>query len=605
MATRNLVPRATNEGSLGTDLKLWNELNVNKAYASNNVLVFNTVADMKASNKVKAGYTLKTLGYYSPNDGGGAEYIVVDDIGDDEVDDGNIIQLQKNLYAKLMISDYVNIKQFGAYGDGVHDDTEAIQTAIDFAQENYLSLFIPNGNFKITTLNFNGTNSNKPINGQWDSVHHIFGVDRRKSKIISDSNFNYDDKYVITLNNTAGVYIHDFGVYATTNDNVINLADFSWIGGSSEDPDLAPSNLNIMENMWFECGKVNMDKFHDSKINGITIRGEKSELSLICGGGFVAISDLQAYVRKPVSISCQNGSISNAIFLCGLNLAGSSYNNISINSCHFFDENNEGLIQSTASGNATRGTIFNNCYFNNTTKSVITGKYWQGLEFNGCSFSGWGDSFLGEITNGAGSGIKATFTFNYCSFQQALDENTSNPIILKKCRINTGSITNDLVYYNDYPYHISSMKNENNVLFNKYGLEIYNNSTENGTFISTAHSIWTTAIIKENTLTYNEWYTINQNNNINLPSYNGAFLVYLSGKISSPKAIYAIAKSASMALSTANILVQCPSVGSNSGDTFECRFNNTELQIRVVNSSKNDVYQNSISIAIQGLFGVG
>lgn len=150
MATRNLVPRATGEGSIGTDAKQWNELNVRKAYASNNIIIFANVAEMKASNKVKVGYTLKTLGYYSPNDGGGAEYVVVDDIGDSEIDDGSIIALQKGLYAKLLISDYVNVKQFGAYGDGEHDDTEAIQMCINFVLNKKGILYIPSGVYYVT-----------------------------------------------------------------------------------------------------------------------------------------------------------------------------------------------------------------------------------------------------------------------------------------------------------------------------------------------------------------------------------------------------------------------------------------------------------------------
>lgn len=100
------------------------------ADARNKVVVFNTVADMKTSNKVKAGYTIRTLGYHSVNDGGAADYVIVDDIGDEQPDDGSIIALQKNLYAKLLITDYVNVKWFGAYGDGIHDDTKSIQKAL-------------------------------------------------------------------------------------------------------------------------------------------------------------------------------------------------------------------------------------------------------------------------------------------------------------------------------------------------------------------------------------------------------------------------------------------------------------------------------------------
>lgn len=168
MTTRNLVPRSANEGQLGTDLKPWQEVNVNKVYASNNVLVFNNVEEMKSSNKVKAGYTIKTLGFYDKNDDGGADYVVTDNIGEDEANEASIIALQKGLYAKLLVQDYINVKQFGAKGDGVSDDTEALQKAFDFVK-NYsirmktgyedvnsegvvsISIIIPKGFYYITS----------------------------------------------------------------------------------------------------------------------------------------------------------------------------------------------------------------------------------------------------------------------------------------------------------------------------------------------------------------------------------------------------------------------------------------------------------------------
>ena len=134
MTTRNLVPRSANEGQLGTDLKPWQEVNVNKVYASNNVLVFNNVAEMKSSNKVKSGYTIKTLGFYKANDGGGADYVITNDIGEDEADEASIIALQKGVYAKLLIKDFINIKWFGAYVDGEHDDSTAFNNCVEFLQ---------------------------------------------------------------------------------------------------------------------------------------------------------------------------------------------------------------------------------------------------------------------------------------------------------------------------------------------------------------------------------------------------------------------------------------------------------------------------------------
>lgn len=48
---------------------------------------------------------------------------------------------------------FVNVKSFGAVGDGVVDDTEAIQTAIDYARDNNKRVFIPNGTYKVSYTN--------------------------------------------------------------------------------------------------------------------------------------------------------------------------------------------------------------------------------------------------------------------------------------------------------------------------------------------------------------------------------------------------------------------------------------------------------------------
>ena len=108
------------------------DITANNIYANNNVLVFNNVAEMKSSNKVKTGYTLRTLGFYTAGDGGGADYLVIDDIGEDEVDEASIIALQKELYAKLLIQDYVNAKWFGVRLDGETDDTDKFNAISEY-----------------------------------------------------------------------------------------------------------------------------------------------------------------------------------------------------------------------------------------------------------------------------------------------------------------------------------------------------------------------------------------------------------------------------------------------------------------------------------------
>ena len=118
---------------------------------------YDTIALMKADTKLKEGYHVKTKGYYEANDGGNAEYIIVDD--DSLVNDGGSIHVLSNgLRAKLIINDGINIKQFGAYGDGINEDSNCFQTAInylaniinssDIANENIIN--IPAGKYKIS-----------------------------------------------------------------------------------------------------------------------------------------------------------------------------------------------------------------------------------------------------------------------------------------------------------------------------------------------------------------------------------------------------------------------------------------------------------------------
>lgn len=121
---------ATTNETLTTALKAANEAMTSAQ--SINIRIFNSVEDMKASNTLKAGALAKTLGFYTAGDGGEADYVIIDDsIGENEIDEASVIALQNNLYAKLLIKDFINVKQWGAHGDGINDDTQAIQNCID------------------------------------------------------------------------------------------------------------------------------------------------------------------------------------------------------------------------------------------------------------------------------------------------------------------------------------------------------------------------------------------------------------------------------------------------------------------------------------------
>lgn len=141
-----LTPITDLAGSIGTAIKRWGYIFANKVFAMNLPIVYKSVAEMKADSLLFAGMTACTLGYYSPNDGGAGTYIIRAKQASDVDDGGSVHELANGCVAELVVENgTVNVKQFGAKGDGVADDTERIQRAVDYCE----SLYLPNATYMI------------------------------------------------------------------------------------------------------------------------------------------------------------------------------------------------------------------------------------------------------------------------------------------------------------------------------------------------------------------------------------------------------------------------------------------------------------------------
>lgn len=115
---------------------------------SNALLIFNNISDLQNSNSLIIGANVKTLGYYNYLDGGGSLYKIIEK---PDIITSDIIEINNDISAKLIIENgIVNVKQFGAKGNNLEDDTTYIQNAFDFCMENDYNLYFPNGIYKTT-----------------------------------------------------------------------------------------------------------------------------------------------------------------------------------------------------------------------------------------------------------------------------------------------------------------------------------------------------------------------------------------------------------------------------------------------------------------------
>jgi hypothetical protein len=225
----------------------------------------NNVSEMKAISNLVSGNIIKTVGYYSANDGGGATYIIRERLETDVEDLGVIHYINDNLVAEMIINDSVNVKQFGAKGDGVTDDTTQMQNAIDkcnilnFDDSTYLTTGL---NLKSNSIIiFNDTSLKmKPNNLRTYGVLKINNIKNINIygfvKLIGD--------YLDHTGET-GEFGHALSIIGSSNVNIENVqCSYGWGDGCFIGPtdDLLNNPINII---------INNLVCHHNRRNGLSI----------------------------------------------------------------------------------------------------------------------------------------------------------------------------------------------------------------------------------------------------------------------------------------------------------------------------------------------
>ena len=93
---------------------------------------YHNVSMMRQDRTLMPGMVAHTLGYYELNDGGGAVYIIRSKKENDVDDGGSTIVLDNGNVAELIVDGAVRAEIFGAHGDGVSDDSDALQKMLDY-----------------------------------------------------------------------------------------------------------------------------------------------------------------------------------------------------------------------------------------------------------------------------------------------------------------------------------------------------------------------------------------------------------------------------------------------------------------------------------------
>lgn len=318
---------ATTNETLTTALKAANEAMTSAQ--SINIRTFNSVEEMKASNTLKAGALAKTQGFYVAGDGGGADYLITDNIGDDVVDELSLITLQNNLYAKLLIKDFINIKWFGAYVDGEHDDSTAFNNCTEFLQRTKKEIeqiqalavktkvVIPHGVMKIS-----------------DTIKvdiNVMSLDGGGSVILADG--LEDNSYAIWVNNWTAK-----NGYATYANIISQVGNFILTGTNRFDP-----------------------------VNGFLMgTKEAQEGSAVIGYGGARVRMERIMVQNLYTT-----------ITWGSNQYLDSWHNISVNHCHVGLDNLSSPFNTGENINFHNSVFFGNDKMYNTSLTML---------FNNCSF---------------------------------------------------------------------------------------------------------------------------------------------------------------------------------------------------------------------------
>lgn len=268
----------------------------------NTYATYPSVSDMKKDVNLKENLYVKTLGYYSEDIGGSAYYKIIKNNSID-LDEKRYIALDNGLCAMLYpINNKIDLKQIGAYGNGINDETEIL----NYAFSNFDNIYIPKGKYIVN----NKVKVIKKIN--------VTGSDN--TEFIAD----FDDSFIEFEKNVKDISFESIifdGINNRENreflklyGNNINIKNCTFNNASMCIYLNGVNNYNLVDNKFYNsifgiCSEYNSE---NGKITGNEIYNNvRTGIDLISNANNVEISKNSIYDNGGTGIECNGGVFTN------------------------------------------------------------------------------------------------------------------------------------------------------------------------------------------------------------------------------------------------------------------------------------------------------